>query len=86
MEFTVIERAKQRLSEVFGPARIVSPARLSLFRGVLTITFDDFPRSSWQMAGPVLAEHGAKATYFVSGQRVGGTFAGSQAMHAARLA
>lgn len=36
-------------------------------RGVLSITFDDFPKSAWTEAGPVLADHGVKATYYVSG-------------------
>jgi peptidoglycan/xylan/chitin deacetylase (PgdA/CDA1 family) len=40
---------------------------LSLERGALSVTFDDFPRSAWTVAGPVMAEFGARGTYYVSG-------------------
>lgn len=36
-------------------------------RGVLSIGFDDFPRSAWTEGGPVLAAHGARATFFAAG-------------------
>jgi peptidoglycan/xylan/chitin deacetylase (PgdA/CDA1 family) len=42
-------------------------------RGVLSLSFDDFPASAWTEAGPVLAEHGVKATYFVCGGFEGGS-------------
>ncbi len=32
-------------------------------RGVFSLSFDDFPASAWTEAGPILADHGAKATY-----------------------
>lgn len=45
----------------------VKPLSLQLKRGTLSLTFDDFPRSAWKEAGPVLAYHGVQATYFPSG-------------------
>jgi peptidoglycan/xylan/chitin deacetylase (PgdA/CDA1 family) len=35
---------------------------------VLSLTFDDFPKSAWTVGGPVLAAHDARATYYVSGR------------------
>ena len=32
-------------------------------RGVFSLSFDDFPASAWTEAGPVLTDHGVKATY-----------------------
>ena len=31
--------------------------------GVFSLSFDDIPASAWTEAGPVLAEHGVRATY-----------------------
>jgi len=41
-------------------------------RGVFSLSFDDIPASAWTEAGPVLAEHGVKATYYVCGGLAGG--------------
>lgn len=41
-------------------------------RGVLSLSFDDIPRSAWTEAGPILAEHGVKATYYICGGLSGG--------------
>lgn len=38
-----------------------------------SITFDDFPRSAWTTAGPILAQYGAAATYYLSGTFCGRT-------------
>lgn len=40
----------------------VAPAR-----GIFSLSFDDFPASAWTEAGPILAAHGVKATYYVCG-------------------
>ena len=45
----------------------VRPATVKPPRGVLSLSFDDIPRSAWTEAGPILAEHGVKATYYVCG-------------------
>lgn len=36
-------------------------------RGVFSLSFDDIPETAWTEAGPILAEHGVKATYYVCG-------------------
>jgi len=41
-------------------------------RGVFSLSFDDFPVTAWTEAGPILAEHGVKATYYVCGGLCGG--------------
>lgn len=35
--------------------------------GVFSLSFDDIPETAWTEAGPILAEHGIKATYYVCG-------------------
>jgi len=40
--------------------------------GVFSLSFDDFPATAWTEAGPVLAEHGVRATYYVCGGLAGG--------------
>ena len=47
-----------------------SPVRPA--RGTLSLSFDDIPVSAWTEAGPILAEHGIKATYYVCGGLAGG--------------
>ena len=32
-------------------------------KGVFSLSFDDIPATAWTEAGPVLAEHGVRATY-----------------------
>ncbi len=51
----------------------VEPVALKPSRGVLSLSFDDIPASAWTEAGPVLAEHGVKATYYVCGGLSGRT-------------
>ncbi len=41
-------------------------------RGVFSLSFDDIPASAWTEAGPVLEQHGIKATYYVCGGLAGG--------------
>lgn len=40
---------------------------LALDQGVLSITFDDFPKTAWTEGGRVMADHGARGTYYVAG-------------------
>lgn len=42
-------------------------ARLHHDQPVASFTFDDFPRSAWEVAGPILARYAAKATYYPAG-------------------
>jgi peptidoglycan/xylan/chitin deacetylase (PgdA/CDA1 family) len=41
-------------------------------KGVFSLSFDDIPATAWTEAGPILAEHGVKATYYVCGGLAGG--------------
>ena len=41
-------------------------------RGVFSLSFDDIPATAWTEAGPILAGHGVKATYYVCGGLAGG--------------
>ncbi len=51
----------------------VRPVAVKPPRGVLSLSFDDIPRSAWTEAGPILADHGIKATYYVCGGLSGAT-------------
>ena len=37
-------------------------------RGILSVTFDDFPRSAWQVGRELLGAVGGRATYYVAGR------------------
>ncbi|MBD2750534.1 polysaccharide deacetylase family protein [Microvirga sp. BT688] len=54
----------------------IAPLEVSPEYPLLTLTFDDFPRSAWLESRWLLDEYGAKATFYVSGsflaQRDGG--------------
>lgn len=50
----------------------VRPVTIKPPRAVLSLSFDDIPRSAWTEAGPILAEHRIKATYYVCGGLAGG--------------
>jgi peptidoglycan/xylan/chitin deacetylase (PgdA/CDA1 family) len=52
--------------------------RLALSQGVLSISFDDFPRTSWSEGGAVLADHQVQATYFMSGGLCGRFYANQE--------
>lgn len=51
----------------------VRPVAISPARGILSLSFDDIPVSAWTEAGPVMADHGVKATYYVCGGLSDGT-------------
>lgn len=46
-------------------------ATIPLSSGAISISFDDFPRTAWTEGGAVLADHGVKGTYYVSGRLCG---------------
>lgn len=56
----------------------VRPARLSGRRPVASITFDDFPKSAWTLGGRVLADYGARGTYYTTGEFCGRTVCGTE--------
>ena len=69
----------------------VRPVDIAPSRGVFSLSFDDIPANAWTEAGPILAEHGIKATYYVCGGLSDGSNMGLpqfsidhlQALHAA---
>ena len=50
----------------------VRPVAVRPSRGTLSLSFDDIPVSAWTEAGPILAQHDIKATYYVCGGLSGG--------------
>jgi peptidoglycan/xylan/chitin deacetylase (PgdA/CDA1 family) len=57
----------QRISNQIANRRTLGVQPVRLDRGMISITFDDFPRTAWTVAGPILAGFGARGTYYVSG-------------------
>ena len=51
----------------------VRPAPIAPTRATFSLSFDDIPATAWTEAGPILAEHGVKVTYYVCGGLAGGT-------------
>ena len=50
----------------------VEAVEIAPAKGVFSLSFDDFPMTAWTEAGPILAAHGVKATYYVCGGLCGG--------------
>ncbi|WP_158917973.1 polysaccharide deacetylase family protein [Caulobacter sp. S45] len=46
-------------------------ARSRLERSLASLTFDDFPKSAWTVAGPIMQRFGARATYYAAGRFCG---------------
>jgi peptidoglycan/xylan/chitin deacetylase (PgdA/CDA1 family) len=63
-----IDQMRRRAARHLG----MRPAMVAPARGMLSLSFDDFPASAWTEAGPILAEHGISATYYVAGGLCGG--------------
>jgi peptidoglycan/xylan/chitin deacetylase (PgdA/CDA1 family) len=59
--------AKTKLTSLAARTLKVRPARLMGLRPVASISFDDFPKNAWTVAGPVLARHGVRGTYYTAG-------------------
>ena len=51
----------------------IEPVSVAPARGLFSLSFDDFPESAWSVAGPILADHGVLATYYVCGGLERGT-------------
>lgn len=60
-------RVDNRLSRYF----CATPFSLNNKRPIVSFTFDDFPESAALAGVPALDQHGAKATFYVSGGEVG---------------
>lgn len=64
-----IDQMRRRAARYLDVARTpIAPAR-----GVFSLSFDDIPETAWTEAGPILAEHGVLATYYVCGGLAGGS-------------
>ncbi|TDK31761.1 hypothetical protein E2F50_19015 [Rhizobium deserti] len=72
---TTIESLKDKFLR--GPSRRMSrilpfrPYRLELDRPVVSFTFDDFPCSAAEAAGPILEDAGMRGTYYYAGWLAG---------------
>jgi peptidoglycan/xylan/chitin deacetylase (PgdA/CDA1 family) len=64
------DKARRALARRIG-APALAPRRDA---GVLSISFDDFPKSAWEEGGRVLRDHGVRATYFACGALCGERF------------
>ena len=69
---------RTRIARFIARHTIVRPVQLSGRRPVASITFDDFPKSAWTEGGRVLAEYGARGTYYTAGSFCGRTVDGME--------
>lgn len=60
---TQIDQFRRRAARYLG----TRPTHVTTDKGVLSLSFDDFPKSAWEVAGPILKDHGISATYYVAG-------------------
>ena len=49
----------------------VNTVRSRAPHAIASLTYDDFPKSAWTVAGPIMARFGVKATYYVAGRFCG---------------
>jgi peptidoglycan/xylan/chitin deacetylase (PgdA/CDA1 family) len=82
MQLSLTERIRRKAAHVLGAPSVP----MALSEGAISITFDDFPRTAWTEGGAVLASHGGKATYYVSGRLCGGTMDGQEQFRDSDLA
>jgi peptidoglycan/xylan/chitin deacetylase (PgdA/CDA1 family) len=68
---------KTTLTSLLARKLVRQPIRLAGHRPVVSITFDDFPKSAWTQGGPVLARYGARGTYYTAGGFCGRTIDGT---------
>jgi peptidoglycan/xylan/chitin deacetylase (PgdA/CDA1 family) len=79
MTRAVAGRIARKLTDVAARSSVLNEARGELRRGALSVAFDDFPKTAWEVGGPMLRELGVKATYYVSGALCGTRCDGQQA-------
>lgn len=63
----------QRINNAVAARVAPKRARTRPGRALASITFDDFPKSAWTVAGPMLRRRGVRATYYVAGGFCGRT-------------
>nr|WP_246389280.1 polysaccharide deacetylase family protein [Microvirga mediterraneensis] len=66
------------MNRKIGHKFFIKPRFLRLDCGVLSICFDDFPRTAWTIGGAILAQYGVHATYFASGAFCDKTYMGME--------
>jgi peptidoglycan/xylan/chitin deacetylase (PgdA/CDA1 family) len=66
-----------RLTRFIARMARVRPARMQGRRPVASITFDDFPKSAWEIGGALLARHKLRGTYYTAGSFCGRTVNGT---------
>ena len=71
MAGAALGQVARRLSDAAARSVVLNGARGELQRGVLSVAFDDFPKTAWEAGGPLLRELGVKGTYYVSGSLCG---------------
>lgn len=59
-------KVSEKLHELHARVSHRRPMPLSLTRGIISFSFDDFPASAWRRGGAVLEAHGVRGTYYVS--------------------
>jgi peptidoglycan/xylan/chitin deacetylase (PgdA/CDA1 family) len=56
----------QRVQKLIAGRFHRKPALRPPGNAMVSVTFDDFPRSAWTLGGSILGEYGARGTYYVS--------------------
>jgi len=69
---------KIKLTSLAARTLKVRTVRLRGNRPVASISFDDFPRNAWTVAGPLLGRHGVRGTYYTAGGFCGRTVDGTE--------
>ncbi|WP_176556226.1 polysaccharide deacetylase family protein [Rubellimicrobium rubrum] len=64
MGLSLLQRIEYRAGTVLPLSARTARSR----RGILSVTFDDFPRSAWQVGGELLGAVDGRATYYVAGR------------------
>lgn len=61
----------RRANNAITRAIPVKSVRSRAPRALASITYDDYPKSAWTIAGPIMARHGVRATYYTAGRFCG---------------
>ncbi|MEM7166888.1 MAG: polysaccharide deacetylase family protein [Planctomycetota bacterium] len=69
---SVLAKIERRVATLFNSR----PFDCRPERPIVSITFDDFAKSAWEAAGPILAAHDAHASYYACGGLLGTEFDG----------
>jgi hypothetical protein len=67
LPINLVDRIRSRVVR-HTPAKL---SRVKLSRSIVSFMFDDFPKSAWEVGGPIFASYNALATYYVAGSLCG---------------